>query len=133
MAYRLPDPKYKNLYDFWGEKLANTMVTEDLIFNLSSVEYSSAILPYLTKTMVITPRFMTVDQKTVQPKFVVVHAKIARGAMASWIIKNRVEDAADLLHFNELGYHYELKLSTPDSPVFVAQQFGGIGLSVRLS
>jgi cytoplasmic iron level regulating protein YaaA (DUF328/UPF0246 family) len=46
---------------------------------------------------------MTMDKKTEKPKFVVVHAKIARGALASWIIKNRIEDTNYLKNFKELG------------------------------
>lgn len=133
MAYRLPNDTFRNLYNFWGDSLAKTISDEALICNLSSVEYSSAILPHLSDTQIITPKFMTIDPKTKQPKFVVVHAKIARGAMARWCIKNRIESVADLQKFNDLNYVYDKELSTEHEPVFVAPEFGGLGLSVRLT
>lgn len=82
---------------------------------------------------VVTPKFLTVSPKTGEPTFVVVHAKIARGAFAHWMIMNRVEDVAQLREFNELGYLYDALASTPEQPIFVCQEFGGLGLSVRLS
>jgi cytoplasmic iron level regulating protein YaaA (DUF328/UPF0246 family) len=62
-----------------------------------------------------------------------VHAKIARGAFARWLIQHRIEDLATLKDFNDIGYTYNAELSTPEQPVFVAQEFKGLGLSIRLS
>lgn len=133
MAYRLPNDTYQNLYKFWGDSLAKTIGQDELIINVSSVEYSKALLPYLPNATVITPRFLTVGPKTKEPKFVVVHAKIARGAYARWLIKDRVITADDLRNFSDLNYKYDASLSTPQEPVYVAQEFGGLGLSVRLT
>lgn len=133
MAYRLPNDTYQNLYKFWGDSLAKTIGQDELIINVSSVEYSKALLPYLPNATVITPRFLTVGPKTKEPKFVVVHAKIARGAYARWLIKDRVIAADDLRNFSDLNYKYDASLSTPQEPVYVAQEFGGLGLSVRLT
>ena len=65
--------------------------------------------------------------------FVTVHAKIARGAFARWIITGRVERESDLEGFSELGYVYSASLSTDLEPVFVAKSFQGLGLSVRIT
>jgi cytoplasmic iron level regulating protein YaaA (DUF328/UPF0246 family) len=73
------------------------------------------------------------NQKTKVPTFVVVHAKIARGAFAHWLIKNRVNDTRRLEDFDDLGYKYDRKLSSEFAPVFVCNNFGGIGLSLRLT
>jgi cytoplasmic iron level regulating protein YaaA (DUF328/UPF0246 family) len=62
-----------------------------------------------------------------------VHAKIARGAFASWIIKNKFEDFKHLVNFTDLGYSYNDELSEDGRPVFVCNNFEGLGLSVRLS
>jgi len=132
MAYKLPNEKYRSLYSFWGDKLAKTIKGESII-NLSSAEYGKAIFPNLENESVITPNFLSVNPKTKQPTFVVVHAKIARGACAHWLIKNRVTSFDELLDFNAIGYKYNKKLSAPGEPVFVAKEFGGLGLSVRLS
>jgi hypothetical protein len=63
-----------------------------------------------------------------------VHAKIARGAFARWLVTARVEDrVAALRDFADLGYRYDAALGTPAEPAFVCREFGGKGLSVRLT
>jgi cytoplasmic iron level regulating protein YaaA (DUF328/UPF0246 family) len=132
MAYKLPNKKYTNLYTFWGESIANTLPKAGSIINLSAVEYSKTILPYVEPSRVTTPNFLTINPKTNEPIFVVVHAKIARGAFASWLIRKRITKSSDLSKFGEIGYTYHKALSTPRQPVFVCKEFGGKGLSVRL-
>ncbi len=133
MGYRLPDEPYRNLVTFWGDSIAGLVPAGDIIINLSAVEYTDAVLPHLpADTTVVSPRFMTLSPKTGEPAFVTVHAKIARGACAHWLIKQRASPD-DLHKFDELGYHFDPATSTPTEPVFVCKEFGGIGLSVRLS
>lgn len=132
MGYRLPDEPYRNLYVFWADKIANQLPANQPIINLSAVEYTKAVLPYMPGVAVITPKFMTIG-KTGQPVFVTVHAKVARGAFARWLIQERVTNLADVVKFTELNYRYDATLSTPEAPVFVCRTFGGIGLSVRLT
>lgn len=133
MGYRLPDGPYKSLYKFWGDRIAEIIPSKAAVINLSAVEYTKAVLPYLKDTLVITPKFMTVSPKTGEPAFVTVHAKIARGAFAAWLIKNKIDDVLGITQFNDIGYKYDQSLSTAESPVFVASEFKGIGLSVRLT
>ncbi len=133
MAYRLKGFSEPNLYKYWGNKLANTIPKEELILNLSSVEYSKVITDFINSTRFTTPKFLTVSPKTGQPTFVVVHAKIARGALAHWLIKNRITQPDEVASFNELGYKFDKVISTKHQPVFIANNFKGLGLSVRLS
>ncbi|HSX41681.1 MAG TPA: YaaA family protein [Candidatus Saccharimonadales bacterium] len=132
MGYRLPDEPYENLYKFWGRSIAETLPTHGLILNLSAVEYTKTITPFVNTDRIIAPRFLTVSPKTGEPAFVTVHAKVARGAFARWVIKNRIEQVDELVGFNDIGYRYDKKLSTTSEPAFVAEKFGGIGLSIRL-
>lgn len=129
MGYRLTGP-YKNIYHYWGDKLALQIPEGFEIINLTSNEYSKAIIPYLRNREIITPKFMTLDSNSV-PKFVAVHAKIARGAFANWMIKERVNDYSNLIRFNKLGYAYSNKLSTLNEPVYICGKFMGLGLSIR--
>ena len=130
MGYKMPDGR--SMYQFWGDSIASLLPTDtDCILNLSAVEYTKALLPY-TNLPVITPKFLTVSQKSGEPTFVTVHTKIARGAFARWVVQNRVEDVAQLKDFADLGYRYDAAASTPEQPVFVCEEFGGLGLSVRL-
>ncbi len=152
MGYKLPGnthdplrPNITSLYDFWGDKIARQLPKNQPIINLSAVEYTKAVFPYIqgTKkikpldgfenTKIISPKFLTISSKTGEPTFVTVHAKIARGAYARWLIQNRIEDIGKLKDFKELGYKYDEGLSTPELPVFVAKEFKGLGLSVRLT
>lgn len=132
MAYKLPDEKFNNLYKFWGDALAKTVEDKEIV-NLSSVEYSKVLLPHLCEVEIVTPKFLTISPKTKEPAFVVVHAKIARGAFAHWLIKERVQSLTDIPNFADINYKYSKKLSTTAEPVFVCKEFGGLGLSVRLS
>jgi cytoplasmic iron level regulating protein YaaA (DUF328/UPF0246 family) len=132
MAYRLPDLKFANLYKYWGDAIAKTLPTAGPVVNVSSVEYTKAVLPFINKERVITPRFLTANPKTGEPAFVVVHAKIARGAFARWLITSRTTNIAGFSEFSDIGYRYDKQLSSPTEPVFVCQTFGGIGLSMRL-
>lgn len=134
MAYRLKGFNEPNLYKFWNSKLAESLGGQDYILNLSSNEYYKAVAGHLdAEVKVITPKFLTVDSKTNQPKFAAVHAKIARGAFAGWVIRKRLIDSANLNSFNQLGYLFSPELSlSEDQPVFVCKHFGGKGLSLRL-
>jgi len=131
MAYKLPGGP--SLYAFWGDSIATLLPKETTaIINLSSVEYSKTLLPY-TDVTVVAPKFLTVSPKTGEPAFVTVHAKIARGAFARWLLQRRVDDMQDLKKFDALGYVYDADMSMPEQPVFVCQEFQGLGLSVRLA
>lgn len=138
MGYTLPGPAITNLYTYWGDRIAQALPVDNIIVNLSAVEYTKAVFPHLKKIKafddvpIITPKFLTVSPKTGEPTFVTVHAKIARGAFARWMIVRRVETPERLIEFSDLGYRYDASLSTPSEPAFVAEQFEGIGLSVRL-
>lgn len=132
MGYKLPDEKYNNIYKFWGDKLSSELKHDELVVNLTSVEYGKVILPSLNKSLIINPIFYTYNSKTKKNANVAVHSKVARGAMAHWLIKNRIEDAKKIKDFSNLGYKYDKNLSQPNSPVFVCKEFGGKGLSTRL-
>lgn len=129
MGYKLPSSE--SLYHYWGSRLASAISPRTtFIVNLSAIEYTKALLPYLS-VPVISPKFLTVSPTTNKPAFVTVHTKIARGAFASWLIRGRITRADQLKLFSELGYRYVPDFSTPTQPVFVCQEFGGIGMSVR--
>jgi len=130
-GYRLPEEPYASVYSFWGEKLAASLPAEGPIVNLTSKEYEKLVLPYLDGSRVITPRFLS-RINSGEPRFVAVHAKIARGAFARWLIVRGIDNAAGFEAFSDLGYHYEPPLSTTTEPVYICDDFKGLGLSQRL-
>ena len=133
MGYKVPDTHYANLYSYWDQTIIDTLPKNELIVDLSAVEYGKTVTKYVEPAYIVTPRFLTISPKTGVPLFVVVHAKIARGAFAGWMIRNKIEDVDQLKEFAEIGYQYNASLSTPEIPVYVCREFKGIGLSVRLT
>ena len=130
MAYKL---NQKRLHDFWGDKIAHHLPPTGLIINVSSREYTRVITPYVSADRIITPQFLTVNQTTGIPSLTTVHAKIARGAFARWMITSQTSSRDSLSRFDDLNYRYDPVRSTELVPVYVCETFGGIGLSVRLA
>lgn len=132
MGYRL-QVGGKSLYEYWNDALAPMVAAEDVYVNVTADEYLRAIKKSLGHATVITPKFLTVSPKTDEPVFVTVHAKIARGAFANWLITRQIESIDELWRFDDLGYRYDSERSTNNVPVFVCKDFKGIGLSTRLA
>ena len=123
MGSRLKNGRGKNLYEFWGSRISDTLnaqaaaVGSSLLVNCASQEYFGAVDLTALKLNVITPVFM--EDKNGTPKVVSFYAKRARGAMARYIIQHRLEDAEALKDFDTGGYAYQPELSAPDRPVFL--------------
>ncbi|MDA9371297.1 peroxide stress protein YaaA [Gammaproteobacteria bacterium] len=115
--------KGKNLYEFWGSKIKDNLLTElkanksELIVNLASKEYFSVVGVLPSNIEVVAPVFK--DFKNGEYKLISFYAKKARGYMSHWMIKNKITSAQDLIKFNEEGYKYSKKDSTPEEPVFL--------------
>lgn len=133
LGYRLPETAYKDLYNYWSDRIAESLPSDGPIINVTSDEYAKAVLPFLDPARIITPVFLTQKAVGQEPVFVVVHAKIARGAYARWLIKRGQPNVDSLEDFNDLGYVYSAERSAPQQPVYVCKAFGGIGLSQRLT
>lgn len=131
MGYPLRIGK-QSLYEYWNEALSPLVTAEDVYINVTADEYLKAIKKSIDGAKIISPKFLSISPKTGEPIFVTVHAKIARGAFANWLITHQILDISRLHEFNDLGYSYDTALSTEDVPVFVCKNFGGIGLSRRL-
>lgn len=119
LGYKLTGKGFKNLYDFWGDLVTKEIASRGPIINLSSEEYIKVVRPHVNEQDIITPWFMQI--KNGQPEFQAIHAKIARGAMARWICKNKIDDPSKLLEFAEDRYSYSEELSTPQSPTFTRE------------
>ncbi len=132
MMYKFPKKPFDNLYNFWGSSIAEQLPEVGLIINVSSVEYSRLVTPFVDAARIVTPLFYTVSPKTGEPTFVTVHAKIARGAFARWAITSQAGTEQEMKNFDLLGYKYSPELSKVKQPAFVTKDFGGLGLSIRL-
>lgn len=123
MGSRLKTRRGANLYDFWGDRIATALNAEagalgtDTIIACASEEYFRAARHPALKLRVVAPVFL--EEKAGKRSIVSFYAKRARGAMARFIVENRLTDPAHLRDFAAGGYAYEPETSTPDSPVFV--------------
>ena len=89
---------------------------EPVVINLASNEYFKATRPNTIQNRVITPVFKEVRDGV--GKVLGIFAKRARGCMARYIIKNRIEKSENLKHFTSEGYAYQENLSNDDTWVF---------------
>lgn len=123
MGTRLATARGKNLYEFWGDSLAehlNRRVAASqvpVIVNLASQEYFRAADRKLLQPRVIECQFE--DWKNGQYKIISFYAKKARGLMARYVIKERIRDPEQLKAFDYQGYRYSAEQSKPDSLVFL--------------
>lgn len=122
MGIRLANRRGTHLYDFWGDRLTDLINTHaksaksECIINLASQEYAGAINPTHLTLPLVTPVFK--ERKGNQLKVVGLMAKKARGKMAAWLIKNRVESAQYICRFDQDGYRFDAELSTADELTF---------------
>jgi cytoplasmic iron level regulating protein YaaA (DUF328/UPF0246 family) len=116
-----PDSKYKNLYSYWGTKPTDALVRDldpkGVLVNLASSEYFKAIQPSQLDRRVVTCEFK--EQKGDKLAIVSTFAKLARGYMAGFIVRNGIQKAEDLKAFNLQGYRFEPKVSSENDWVFV--------------
>ncbi|MGN1389633.1 MAG: peroxide stress protein YaaA [Bulleidia sp.] len=107
-----------NLYEFWNDRLYQTIADEKII-NLASEEYSRAILPYAEKGQVITITFLQEHHGKLVTKG--SYAKMARGDMTRWMSEQNVNEPEELRKF-DLHYSYSEDLSSAEEFVFIQKQ-----------
>jgi cytoplasmic iron level regulating protein YaaA (DUF328/UPF0246 family) len=121
MGIKLKHEEFKNLYQFWNDKITNKVNSaldgSKIIVNLASNEYYKSIKPNKLKANIITPVFK--DYKNGVLKVITVYAKNSRGQMARFIIKNRIEDAEEIKAFDVNRYQYDENSSDENTWVFV--------------
>lgn len=123
MGTRLKTKHGDSLYDFWGNTVTEAIDTElsghrsKVLVNLASKEYFSVIKPEQLEARVITPAFKDFNRD--QYRIISFFAKRARGTMASWMIRNRIQTVKALPEFDGMGYRYSEELSTPSEPTFI--------------
>ena len=113
--------KNKDLYEYWADKIANSLFEEtNLIINLASKEYSKCVEKYLKNspgTKFITCVFGEINGDKVIEKGTL--AKMARGEMVRYLAQNNVYDLEGLKRFDKLGYKYSQEKSNENTYVFI--------------
>jgi cytoplasmic iron level regulating protein YaaA (DUF328/UPF0246 family) len=126
MGSRLATERGRSLYDWWGRRLAESLNEEAealgsrALLNCASVEYFSAVDAGALKLDVVTPVFL--EDKPGGPRIVSFFAKKARGAMARYVVENRIDTAEGVLGFDTGGYVHAPDLSEPGKPAFLRRE-----------
>ena len=122
MAAPLSVDGRKDLYAFWGDKLARAVAeASDLVIDLASKEYSRAVLPHLPAGVrVLTCTFGERKGDKVVEKGTL--CKMARGEMVRWMAETGAQYPEDLRAFDRLGFRFSPTFSNPQNAVFLKEE-----------
>lgn len=126
MGTKLANPQGKDLYQFWGNTIADYLNSEleaqtsPVLINLASNEYFKAAKVKNIQGRVITPAFK--DWKNGQYKIISFYAKKARGLMTRYIIQNQIDDPEQLKAFDLDGYRFAESMSEGDTWTFIRDE-----------
>lgn len=122
MGRRLENPRGKNLYEFWGDRVTASLneaiqkQNSKVLINLASEEYFKVLKPKLLKVPVITPVFQ--DYKNGKYKIISFYAKRARGLMVRYCAQHKINCPEQMKAFDLDGYAYCHEESGQDQWVF---------------
>lgn len=121
MGRKFQFEQYKNLYEFWTDKITEQLNSElgdeDLLLNLASNEYFKAINRKKIRASIIDFEFY--EMKSGKPKTIVVYTKHARGLVVRYCAENKVKTLDEIKAFNYEGYLLNDELSTENKLVFL--------------
>lgn len=116
----------ETIFEHWRPLLTECFIRQiqeqgGILVNLASAEMKDLFhwKEVESSVRVITPEFYTL--KNGKPTTVVVYAKMCRGEMTRFIIRNRIEDPEQLKTFTWEGFTYHPELSEGDRLVFCMQ------------
>lgn len=119
MQARLTVNGAKNLYSFWGDRLARQLCAEsDWILNLASLEYSKVVSANLPSSV----RFLTCvfgerrEGKIIEKGTL---CKMARGEMVRWLAEYKITHPKEICAFDRLGYAFCKEQSDAGHLVFL--------------
>ena len=126
MKTRLANPRGENLYQFWGDRITESLngamsgFDDPVLINLASNEYFKAVKPKLLKAPLLTINFKEV--KDGKARVIAIFAKRARGMMTDYIVRNRIESPEGLKGFRTGGYRFSSKESDDKQWTFTRKQ-----------
>ena len=125
MATALETPKGKNLYEFWGNRIAETLQSDirkdgsGVLVNLVSNEYLKAARIGQIKARIVQPVFK--EFKNGVYKVIALYTKRARGMLTGYILRNALTAVEDIQKFDQAGYRFNPAGSTDDQWVFTRE------------
>ena len=128
-AYRLmfslkvPNLGTENLYQFWNPIITKALINDILadggiLMNLASEEIfkSIDISKVPNRLKIIQIKFK--EHKNNSYKSIQIYSKQSRGNIARYIVKNQINRPEEIQQFNQDGYQFNKRLSTPDKYIF---------------
>ena len=114
----------KDLYAYWGDRLAQNLFREtDCILNLASKEYSICVSKFLPDTV----RFITCVFGEGKGGEVIekgTMCKMARGEMVRFMAQNQVRAPEQVKSFNGLNYRFDESRSDGNTYIFLRGRGG---------
>jgi cytoplasmic iron level regulating protein YaaA (DUF328/UPF0246 family) len=125
MGTKLKTDKGDTLYEYWDSVITETLNADlaespgpELVINLASGEYFRSVETRKLDGTLVSPRFLD-EAPGGDYRIISFSAKWARGAMAAWLVRNRVRSARALRNFDVAGYRYDAAQSTAAEPTFI--------------
>ena len=119
MQAKLNIGQYKDLYAYWGDRLAKALFAETgCILNLASKEYSICISKYLPASV----RFITCvfgEEKSGKVIEKGTMCKMARGEMVRFMAQNQIQTPEQIRSFDRLNYRFDGVRSDESTYVFL--------------
>lgn len=110
---------HKDLYEFWGDKLAKHFKKETIL-NLASNEYDKLIKQHNSDNEIIDVSFYCLKNGALTSKTTLI--KSCRGALVRYIAQNKITDIDQLKNFNDFGFEYDEKLSHNTHLVYIQKR-----------
>ena len=130
MGTPLENPRGKDLYAFWGPRIAehlNQRLAADhtpVVINLASQEYFRSVDQRVLRARVVECVFeewKAAGDSAAEPgryRIISFFAKRARGLMARWAVLHKAATPGALQRFDLEGYAFDAAASKPDRMVF---------------
>lgn len=113
-------PAENKLSIWWQDRIARVLADdaresgEAAVLNLASQEYWASCKGRMPSDV----RIVDVEFLAPDGRMITMHAKLARGHMARWMIENRVTAIDDMRAFNAEGYAFDAEASVGDRWIF---------------
>jgi cytoplasmic iron level regulating protein YaaA (DUF328/UPF0246 family) len=111
-----------NLYEFWGDSLYRALYAgDDAVINLASEEYARTIRRYLEPGRIFVDVVFQM-RRGERLRTITTYAKMARGAMARFIVEEGIDIPEGIRDFDGLGFRYDPARSSSQKYIFVSEK-----------
>ena len=123
---KIPELGDGNMYAFWKDRQTNILIHDvrqgdGILLNLASLDIQPSFQwkEVERSVRIITPEFKI--WKNGKAETIVIYAKMCRGQMSHYLIKNRISDPEALKAFTWEGFSYKESMSEGDNWVFLQE------------